>query len=110
YKYYKVALGRLPFYHEITLDLVRVTGQTGEERVIKQNAFADAWVNRAEHKEQNPDSLSNREFVDKLEQRTSVALASKDQIIAELNGSKKTRAQVLRALVESPAGLTKVVE
>jgi Domain of unknown function (DUF4214) len=48
------------------------------------------------------DALSNQAYVDKLEQTAGVTLANKAQFVAALDASTKTRAQVLKDIVESP--------
>lgn len=102
YRYYLATFGRRPLYTEILPDMRAVTGQTAEERISKQNAFADAWLGRPAVRRAYPDAMSPTEFVNKLEQTTGVALAAKTQFIDELASGTKTRAQVFREAIESP--------
>jgi hypothetical protein len=47
--------------------------------------------------------LSNAAYVNALEQSAEITLTNKADLIAALNGNQKTRAQVLREIVESKA-------
>jgi hypothetical protein len=99
-RFYRVSLGRNPGYREFTRDSQRVTGQTAEEVFANRDAFTVEWVERADFKAIY-DGLSNEAYVDKLEETAGVTLANKAQLVADLNSMTKTRAQVLREVVES---------
>ncbi|HLL16743.1 MAG TPA: Calx-beta domain-containing protein [Pyrinomonadaceae bacterium] len=99
-RFYRVSLGLNPRYREFTRDSQRVTGQTAEEVFANRNAFTDEWVERADFRSIY-DGLSNQAYVDKLEQTAGVTLSNKAQLVADLDGMTKTRAQVLREIVES---------
>ena len=99
-RFYRVSLGRNPGYREFTRDSQRVTGQTAEEVFANRDAFTGEWVERADFKAIY-DGLSNQAYVDKLEETAGVALSNKAQLVADLNSMTKTRAQVLREVVES---------
>lgn len=47
------------------------------------------------------DSLSNQQYVDTLSANPGVTLPNRDQLINDLNTSAKTRAHVLREIVDS---------
>ncbi|MEJ7615887.1 MAG: Calx-beta domain-containing protein [Pyrinomonadaceae bacterium] len=101
YRFYQVSFGRLPLYNEITADMRAVTGQTGDEVVQKKSAFTDAWVTKIDFQQSYPSSLNPQAFVDQLERTAEVALANKAQLVSDLTSGAKTRAQVVRAVVES---------
>jgi hypothetical protein len=99
-RFYKVSLGSPPSYREFTRDSQRVTAQTEAEVIAARDAFTNEWVQRADFKAIY-DGLSNQGYVDKLEQTAGVVLADKAQLVAALDAGTKTRAQVLREVVES---------
>jgi len=118
YLFYKVSLNRRPDYAEIIPDMRAVTGQTTEELNQKRAAFADAFVQRPEFRAAY-DGKSNTEYVDLLlnpynaQQITTadpnnpdangqVTLTRAD-LVNRLQGigGQLTRAQVLRAVVQS---------
>ncbi|HEX8636354.1 MAG TPA: matrixin family metalloprotease [Pyrinomonadaceae bacterium] len=102
YRFYAVAFGRLPQYVEIIPDLQFVTGQTADELNQKRDAYMNAFVQRADFRRLY-DSLSNSDYVDALLRMARVTIANRDQLVNNLNTGAQTRAQVLRAIVESPA-------
>ncbi|HEY0098419.1 MAG TPA: DUF4214 domain-containing protein, partial [Pyrinomonadaceae bacterium] len=105
YLFYQVSLGRLPRYTEIIPDMASVTGATAEEVFAKRDAFANNWLARPEFKTLYPGTLTPAEYVDKLLQTTQVTLnaaPTRDTLIADLQTGRKTRAEVLRAIVEHP--------
>jgi Spy/CpxP family protein refolding chaperone len=100
YRFYRASFGRLPKFAEIMPDMRSVTGQTAEEVKQKRDAFAAAWVARAEFRALY-DGLSNAAFVDKLLTTAGVLAARRDEFISALDSGQKTRAQVVREIVES---------
>ena len=104
YRFYKVSFGRLPRYAEIIPDMRRVTGQTGDEVEAKRIAFTNEWVTRQSFRDIY-NSLSDAAFVDKLVQTAGVTLTgavTRDTLVSDLQNRRKTRADVLRAIVEHP--------
>lgn len=106
HRFYAVSFGRLATYEEFTKDMRSLTGQTADETLAKRAAFAGSWVQRADFKAAY-DSLSNAAFVDKLLQTGGVTLSSRNQLVASLDNGSKTRAQVLREIVDSNEVQTK---
>jgi len=105
HRFYKVSLGRLPGYAEIIPDMRRVTGQSSNEVFAKRADFTNAWVQRAEFQTLYPSSLTAAEYVDKLLQTAGVRLTgtvTRETLIDDLQTGRKTRAEVLRAVVEHP--------
>jgi hypothetical protein len=106
YLFYKVSLGRLPRYAEIIPDMASVTGATSAEVFAKRDAFANNWLARDEFKTKYSGALTPTEYVDKLLQTASVTLTgtiTRETLIADLQAGRKTRAEVLRAVVEHPS-------
>lgn len=101
YRFYVVAFGRLPKYAEIIPDLQFVTGQTEQELNAKRDAYMNAFVQRPAFRSLY-DPLSNAEYVDALLRTAGVTISNRDQLVNNLNTGAQTRAQVLRAIVESP--------
>ncbi len=78
--------------------------QAGWEQVLENNkqSFIAAFVERARFTTAFPLSMSAAQFVDTLNTNAGSVLSSpeRDQLINELTSGAKTRAQVLRAVVE----------
>lgn len=102
YRFYAVAFGRLPRYAEIVPDLQFVTGQTEQEVISRRDAYTLAFTNRPAFRSIY-DPLSNADYVDTLLRTARVTIPNRDQLVNNLNAGTQTRAQVLRAIVESPA-------
>ena len=101
YRFYAVAFGRLPKYAEIIPDLQFVTGQTAEEVNARRDAYVTAFAQRPAFRSVY-DQLSNADYVDRLLRTAGVTVSNRDQLVNNLNAGTQTRAQVLRAIVESP--------
>ncbi|MCA1555960.1 MAG: PQQ-dependent sugar dehydrogenase, partial [Acidobacteria bacterium] len=106
YLFYKVSLGRRPLYVEIIPDMRSVTGATSAEVFAKRDAFANNWLARPEFKTLYPGTLTPTEYVDRLLQTAGVTLTgavTRETLIADLQAGRKTRAEILRAIVEHPS-------
>jgi alpha-tubulin suppressor-like RCC1 family protein/subtilisin family serine protease len=104
FRFYLATLGRMPTYGEIVADMRSVTASTSEELTQKRDAFARDWLTRQEFRNAY-DRLSNAAFVYALCQQAGVATvggASRDSLVADLQAGRRTRADVVRLLVESP--------
>jgi glucose/arabinose dehydrogenase len=119
YIFYRVAFDRRPDYAEIIPDMRSVTGQTPADTFARRAAFPVAFVQRPEFRAAY-DSLSNTAYVNALLDRyglqqittpdpqnpegaTRVTL-TRAELISRLGATgtqSLTRAQVLRAVVES---------
>jgi len=103
YKFYEVGFDRRPSYFEFVPDMAQVGGaQSPESEVLSKAAYTDAFVQRPEFKNRY-DSLSNSLYVDALEINAEVILTNKAALVAALDANQKTRAQVLREIVELPS-------
>jgi len=100
YKFYEAGLDRRPTYAEFVPDMALVGGaQSPQSELISKAAYTDAFVQRQEFKSRY-DVLSNSAYVDALEANAEVVLTNKAALVAALDGNQKTRAQVLREIVE----------
>jgi hypothetical protein len=100
YKFYEVGFDRRPTYLEFVPDMAEVGGaQSPESEVLSKAAYTDAFVQRQEFKNRY-DALSNSDYVNALETNAEVTLTNKAALIDALNLNQKTRAQVLREIVE----------
>ncbi len=100
------AFGRLPTYREFIRDTQRINGATSQEVFANLTAYVNEFVARAEFREIY-DSLPNAAYVDRILQTAGITLPNRDQLVNELNAGTKTRAQVLREIVDSPAYFAK---
>jgi sugar lactone lactonase YvrE len=100
YKFYEVGFDRRPAYAEFMPDMVQVGGpQSPASEALSKAAYTDAFVQRQEFKNRY-DALSNSAYVDALEANAEVTLTNKAALVDALNTNQKTRAQVLREVVE----------
>ncbi len=114
--FYRTALARLPTYAEFAPDLRGVTGATQSETFTKRAAFATSFTQRAEFVSVYG-GLSNAQYIAALLGRynlTSITTPdpanpdgavkvtlSSSELLGRLDGGTLTRAQVLRAIVQS---------
>jgi hypothetical protein len=93
-----------PHYAEFMADLGAISTPNDDPVLTDQQKteLANAWMQRTEIKNKY-DALSNANFVQTLLNTAGVTIANQTQLLNELNAGTKTRAQVLRAIVESPA-------
>ena len=101
YRSYPVAFGRKPDYDEFRLDLAKVSGflSDAELEAAKQAFIAEFMTRSAFMTKFN--GLDNTQYVDTLLSTSAMTHLSRDSWIAELTNGSKTRAQVLREIVES---------
>jgi hypothetical protein len=98
-----------PEYRDFVIDLRRVTGQTAAETIAKRLDFSEDWVLRPGFAARY-NGKSNDQFVDELLANVNSTGAltqarsgfTRDSLLADLNAGTKTRAEVLRLIVESP--------
>ena len=100
YKFYEVGFDRRPTYAEFVPDMAQIGGpQSPDSEVMSKAVYTDLFVQRQEFKNRY-DALSNSAYVDALETNAEVTLTDKPALVAALNANQKTRAQVLRDIVE----------
>lgn len=102
-RFYRAALGRRPTYQEFVRDLQRLTVATDPEVAPRRDAYTVEFTQREEFRDRY-NSLSNEAFVNRLYNTTNFTLtpAARNQIVADLNSNLRSRAQVLRELVDNP--------
>ena len=116
YLFYRVSLNRRPQYEEVIPDMRSVTGQKAEEVFQKRTAFANNWTLKPEFRSIY-DVMPNEAYVNTLLARynlnvittpdpanpdgTVFITLTRAELINRLNSQALTRAQVLRALVQS---------
>jgi hypothetical protein len=81
-----------------------VIGQPGALALLEANkvAFANDFVARARFTTAYPGGMSNAQFVDTLNTNAGnpLSAAERNQLVADLTGGQKTRAQVVRTVAE----------
>ncbi|HEX8772688.1 MAG TPA: DUF4214 domain-containing protein [Pyrinomonadaceae bacterium] len=108
YRFYEAALGRRPRFAEFTPDMARLNGpQTPAEQEANKLAFIDEFMSRPEFRSRYDNLQTDGAFVDALLQTAGITLAQRDSLVHDLMEGSKTRAQVLREIVESPEVHTK---
>ncbi|MDQ1560399.1 MAG: hypothetical protein QOD32_3459 [Pyrinomonadaceae bacterium] len=116
YRFYTLAYGRVPRYDEIIPDMKSVSGASAAEVFAKRSAFAESWVARPAFKTLY-DAKTNADFVNTLMDRhglaqittpdpanpdgTAKVTLTRADLAARLDAQTLTRAQVVRAIVES---------
>jgi hypothetical protein len=92
-----------PHYAEFFADLQSISVPNDDPVLTEQKKvqLTDAWMQRTEIKNKY-DALSNANFVQTLLNTAGVTISNQAQLVADLNAATKTRAQVLRAIAESP--------
>lgn len=91
-----------PHYLEFMADLQSISDPNDDKAAVsaKKDTLTSQFLQRAEI-QQIYGALSNSGFVSKLEEVAGVSLANRNQLIADLDSSTRTRAQVLRMVAES---------
>jgi hypothetical protein len=90
-----------PHYQEFMADLGSISDPNDQGTDAKKNTLTAAWLQRPEIQARYG-SLSNAAFIQKLLDTAGVTISNQNSLLSDLNGGTKTRAQVLRAIVESP--------
>lgn len=102
YRLYDATLGRLARYDEFMADRQGiVASQNAAEEAASKDKLINDWVKRAEFKARYG-APTDTEYVDRLLATAGVALPNRDELMADLTSRRKTRAEVLRAVLESP--------
>ena len=99
YRIYKGSLGRRPNFTEFKAERARVVA--GANLEANKQAFANEWVTRAAFQQLYPSLMTPEEFVNKLFDTAGLApFTTERQRLANDMRDGKTRAQVLRELIE----------
>jgi Matrixin/Domain of unknown function (DUF4214) len=102
YRMYEASFNRQPTFNEFVADRAKVSG--GNNTEAKKQAFADEWVQRPDFLNNYPTTLSPEAFVDRLFSLAELFPYNTEraQLAADLRNGVKTRAQVVRAVIEIP--------
>jgi hypothetical protein len=97
------ALNDRPHYTEFMTDLQSISTPNDDPQLTesKKAALADAWMLRPEIQNKYG-GLSNTAFVQALLDTAGVTIPNQQALVDDLNAGRRTRAQVLRAIAESP--------
>ena len=100
YRIYKASYGRLLLFTEYNADRGQVVG--GPNLEASKQMFADNWVQRSAFKQIYPDTMTAADFVTKLFDTAQLVpyATERQQEIDALGNNLRTRAQVLRDVVE----------
>ncbi len=101
-RFYIASFNRLPTYREFVYDVSNLNGATSAEVFANIARFPGDFTLREEFRT-TFDALTNAAFVDRLIANAGVAISNRDQLVADLNSGTKTRAQVLREIVDNTA-------
>ena len=98
------------FYAEFIPGIQQIGGPNSpaQEEAAKV-VYVNAFVQRSDFLALFPNSDPNATYVDKLEANAGVTLPNKAQLVADLNSSTKTRAQVFRDVMESQVVFDKFI-
>ena len=103
YRFYEVGFNRRPLYAEFVPDMAKVGGpQSPASELLSKAAYTEEFVLRTEFINRF-NALSNSAYVNALEQNAEITLTNKAALIAALDSNQKTRAAVLREIVELKA-------
>jgi subtilisin family serine protease len=101
YRYLRTAYGIVPTYYDFNRDVLSISRSADSTQFLAaRDAYAMTFVERSEFHARY-DGLSNAAYVDTLSANAGATLPNRDQLINDLNSGAKTRAQVLREIVES---------
>jgi Tol biopolymer transport system component len=104
YRFYRVSFNRKPTYAEFVRDMARISGQTLAEIDASKDAFALAWVQRADFRAAYLGTTA-ADYVARLEANTGVTLTgdvTRASLEADLVAGRRSIPGVLRAVVEHP--------
>jgi uncharacterized protein DUF4214 len=106
YRFYRASFARRPTQAEFVADRATVVG--GSDLEAKKQAFAVNWVNRAAFLQVYPASMPAAQFVNTLFDTAALTpfTTERQQLIADMQAGK-TRAQVLREVIEISAFKTR---
>jgi hypothetical protein len=95
-----------PHYTEFMTDLQSISVPNDDPVLTeaKKAALADAWMLRSEIQSRYPAGMTSAAFVQKILDTAGVTISNQAQLVADLDAvpPRKTRAQVLRVIAESP--------
>ncbi|HEX8127745.1 MAG TPA: Calx-beta domain-containing protein [Pyrinomonadaceae bacterium] len=106
YRFYRASFNRRPTYAEFVRDTARITGQTLAEIDASKDAFAQAWMQRADFRAAYfSTGGADSDYVSRLIANTGATLTgnvTRATLEADLRENRRTHAGVLRAIVDHP--------
>jgi hypothetical protein len=92
-----------PHFSEFMTDLQAISDPNDDKATVsaKKDALTVTWLQRTEVAQRFPLTLTDAQFIQKLVDTAGVSLANQSTLVASLNAGTMTRAQALRAAVES---------
>ncbi|HEX8774401.1 MAG TPA: Calx-beta domain-containing protein [Pyrinomonadaceae bacterium] len=103
YSFYVASLGRFPQYAEFMPDMSSVSGfQSQQEEEANKQLFIADFMARPEFKSRYDSKTTARAYVEELEKAAGVTLSNREELISDLEQGRKNRADVLRAVAQSP--------
>jgi subtilisin family serine protease len=101
YRYLRTAFGAMPTFYDFNRDVLSISRSADSAQFLAaRDAYAAAFVDRAEFHSRY-DGLSNAAYVDALAANAGATLPNRNQLVYDLDTGAKTRAEVLREIVES---------
>jgi hypothetical protein len=101
YRYLKTAFGTLPLYDDFNSGMLSISRSTDPTQFLaSRDAYAAGFTDRADFHARY-DGMSNAAYVDTLSANAGTTLPNRDQLVSDLDTGAKTRADVLREIVES---------
>jgi hypothetical protein len=103
YRAYRATLGRIPHYAEFMPDVASVSGfMSAQDLDAAKNEFINDFMSRPEFHAKYDSTINDpTAYVNLLEQTALVPLPNKQALINDLANNTKTRAQVLRIVMET---------
>jgi Tol biopolymer transport system component len=103
YRFYETAFGRTPTYAEFIPDIAKVGGpKNPQQEAESKNQYMDEFVGRTEFRQRYDSLAAPAQFIDALLQTAGTPdHPLRGTLISGLQTGQKTRAQVLREIVES---------
>jgi plastocyanin len=105
YRLYTMTLARAPLYRELIGGVRQLKWAAGDDAAATQEAFIDEWAQRSAEFKTKYGSPSEGDFIDELSRAAGIPAAARDAALLDLERGTKTRAQVLRELIEGEGAL-----
>ena len=107
YRMYQASYGRRPSFTEFVADRSQLVGRADVDQA--QRALADEWVTRATFQQTYPTTLTSDQFVNKLFDAAKLLpfTVERQQEIDAMRNNGKSRADVLRSVIEMPVFKTR---
>jgi photosystem II stability/assembly factor-like uncharacterized protein len=103
YRFYEVAYGRRPSYAEFIPDMAQVGGpKSPQEEALAKDKFMNDFMQRAEFVARYASLTAPSVYVDTMLQTAGLSnLSIRNSLVSALENGQKTRAQILREIVET---------